>query len=154
MAHEEACCDSGFTATAGWDQLTGFGSITFPSLLELTAKSTESSSFGSRNESKGSDDDDSGPMAPGVIAAVAIGVAIIVFGFAYIFSGRLGEMSPQEYFSSKKHPHKPGECRLSVPPPGTVHPPTENHTTATVNSLHTERESGNDDDDDAGQTEV
>lgn len=29
------CCNSGFSATAGWDPVSGWGSITYPKLLEL-----------------------------------------------------------------------------------------------------------------------
>jgi hypothetical protein len=35
------CCDSGFTATVGWDPVTGLGSITLPNLIKALTKEVE-----------------------------------------------------------------------------------------------------------------
>jgi tripeptidyl-peptidase-1 len=74
-AANATCCESGFYATAGWDPLTGFGSIQYPNLAEMI------------DNAPVSNDDKDDTLSTGAIAGIAIGgaAAIALVGAAAYF---------------------------------------------------------------------
>ena len=66
------CCESGFTAIAGWDPTTGFGSINYVNLLNMF--NGDPASFSS---SSGSSDELSNGAIAGIVVGCVVGVALV-----------------------------------------------------------------------------
>jgi len=73
------CCESGFYASAGWDPLTGFGSIQYPNLAEMIENAPVS------------DDDKDDALSTGAIVGIAIGgaaaIALVIAAAYFMLSG-------------------------------------------------------------------
>jgi len=74
------CCQSGFTASAGWDPVTGFGSITYGNLLRMFLQEMPVSPH---------DEDNSLTDAEiGGIVAGSVGGSALLVGLCFYFSRR------------------------------------------------------------------
>jgi len=111
------CCDSGFTATAGWDPVTGWGSTYYPKLAQMMAVEVDYNpgGGGSKSESFTSSE------TIIVIVFVIVTVVPIIAGFIYFMWGGGGGGSSasrpargQAVPSVEVHVPPPAEFRLET----------------------------------------